>query len=193
MTRTHHFLFTFFSSCSWAHFVPFLPVHQGTWAGESSCTVHGPDGRKVRGQPAHTAHAAYGGPYRYCTLWRRLKLKLQKGHAVAGLEEYFLGIYWISYCIAFQELNVWVFPIIWLFDLILIVWCVSADPAGPECVDRHGCLSDHVLKESRYEVPHPLTSCVLGVSEFFAYCHRRKTLQRFHLPQVHCSFLWSLP
>lgn len=58
-------------------------------------------------------------------------------------------------------------------------------PAGPDCVDRHGCLSTNILKVSRYEVPHPLNSCVLGVSEAFAYCHVKKTLQRFQLPQVY--------
>ncbi|XP_076599514.1 cilia- and flagella-associated protein 43 [Chaetodon auriga] len=54
---------------------------------------------------------------------------------------------------------------------------------GPDCVDRHGCLSTRVLQVSRYEVPHPLKSCVLGVSEVFAYCHKEKTLLRFTLPQ----------
>uniref|UniRef100_UPI0037E722FD cilia- and flagella-associated protein 43 n=1 Tax=Semicossyphus pulcher TaxID=241346 RepID=UPI0037E722FD len=52
-----------------------------------------------------------------------------------------------------------------------------------DCIDKHGCLSTNTLKVSRYEVPHPLESCVLGVSEVFAYCHKRKTLQRFQLPQ----------
>ncbi|XP_034008505.1 cilia- and flagella-associated protein 43 isoform X1 [Trematomus bernacchii] len=55
--------------------------------------------------------------------------------------------------------------------------------AGPDCLDRHGCLSAHILKVSRYEVPHPLDSCVLGVSEVFANCREKKTLQRFQLPQ----------
>ncbi|KAK5854131.1 hypothetical protein PBY51_015227 [Eleginops maclovinus] len=55
--------------------------------------------------------------------------------------------------------------------------------AGPDCVDRHGCLSAYILKVSRYKVPHPLDSCVLGVSEVFAYCHVKKALQRFQLPQ----------
>ncbi|XP_029304967.1 cilia- and flagella-associated protein 43 isoform X2 [Cottoperca gobio] len=59
----------------------------------------------------------------------------------------------------------------------------SRNLAGPDCVDRHGCLSTHILKVSRYEVPHPLKSCVLGVSEVFAYCHKKNTLQRFQLPQ----------
>ncbi|KAM6922521.1 cilia- and flagella-associated protein 43 [Lycodopsis pacificus] len=55
--------------------------------------------------------------------------------------------------------------------------------SGPDCVDRHGCLSTLVLKVSRYEVPHPLESCVLGLSEVFAYCQARNSLQRFELPQ----------
>ncbi|XP_026210810.1 cilia- and flagella-associated protein 43 isoform X2 [Anabas testudineus] len=55
--------------------------------------------------------------------------------------------------------------------------------ADPDSVDRHGCLSSHILKVSRYEVPQPVNSCVLGVGEVFAYCHRRKTFQQFQLPQ----------
>ncbi|XP_054455755.1 cilia- and flagella-associated protein 43 [Anoplopoma fimbria] len=55
--------------------------------------------------------------------------------------------------------------------------------SGPDCVDRRGCLSTHILNLSRYQVPHTLESCVLGVSEVFAYCQKRKTLQRFELPQ----------
>lgn len=42
---------------------------------------------------------------------------------------------------------------------------------------------------STYEVPHPLKSCVLGVSEVFAYCHKKKTLQQFKLPQVYCCLM----
>ncbi|XP_059215696.1 cilia- and flagella-associated protein 43 isoform X2 [Centropristis striata] len=57
------------------------------------------------------------------------------------------------------------------------------DLAGPDCVDRHGCLSTQILKVSRYEVSYPINSCVLGVSDVFAYCPKRKTLQRFQLPQ----------
>ncbi|KAM8859660.1 cilia- and flagella-associated protein 43 isoform 2-T2 [Spinachia spinachia] len=59
----------------------------------------------------------------------------------------------------------------------------TRDLSGPDCVDRHGCLSTLVLKASTYEVPDPLNSCVLGVSEVFAYCQKRRTLQRFELPQ----------
>ncbi|XP_018552334.1 LOW QUALITY PROTEIN: cilia- and flagella-associated protein 43 [Lates calcarifer] len=68
-------------------------------------------------------------------------------------------------------------------SLLTLLCLPMKDLAGPGCVDQHGCLSTHTLKVSRYEVPHPLKSCVLGVSEVFAYCHRRKTLQRFQLPQ----------
>ncbi|XP_047190802.1 cilia- and flagella-associated protein 43 isoform X3 [Scophthalmus maximus] len=67
--------------------------------------------------------------------------------------------------------------------LLTLLSLPAKDLTGPDCVDRHGCLSSHVLQVSRYEVPHPLTSCVLGVSEVFAHCQRRKTLQRFRLPQ----------
>ncbi|KAM9804149.1 LOW QUALITY PROTEIN: cilia- and flagella-associated protein 43 [Neosynchiropus ocellatus] len=49
--------------------------------------------------------------------------------------------------------------------------------------DRHSRLSDEALNMLTYEVPHPINSCVLGVHSVFAYCHRRKTLQLFQLPQ----------
>ncbi|XP_029377676.1 cilia- and flagella-associated protein 43 [Echeneis naucrates] len=62
------------------------------------------------------------------------------------------------------------------------------DLAGPDCADRHGCLSNHILKVSRYEVSHPLESCILGLSDVFAYCHKRKSLQRFELPKDTDSF-----
>ncbi|XP_037639094.1 cilia- and flagella-associated protein 43 isoform X1 [Sebastes umbrosus] len=59
----------------------------------------------------------------------------------------------------------------------------ARDLAGPDSVDCYGCLTTHILGVSRYEVPHPLKSCVLGVNEVFAYCHKKKTLQRFQLPK----------
>ncbi|XP_008285025.1 WD repeat-containing protein 96 [Stegastes partitus] len=68
-------------------------------------------------------------------------------------------------------------------SLLTVLTLPSGNLAGPDCVDRHGCLSAHFLKVFRYKVLHPLTSCVLGVSEVFAYCHRNKTLQRFQLPE----------
>ncbi|XP_041866469.1 cilia- and flagella-associated protein 43 [Melanotaenia boesemani] len=68
-------------------------------------------------------------------------------------------------------------------DLLTVFSLPVRNLAGPDCVDRHGCLSAHVLKVFRYKVPHPLTSCVLGVSQVFAYCHRKKILQRFQLPK----------
>ncbi|CAJ1067274.1 cilia- and flagella-associated protein 43 isoform X2 [Xyrichtys novacula] len=68
-------------------------------------------------------------------------------------------------------------------NLLMVLSLPTEDLSGPDCVDKHGCLSTNILKVSRYEVPHPLESCVLGVSEVFAYCHKRKTLQRFQLPQ----------
>nr|XP_019944828.1 PREDICTED: cilia- and flagella-associated protein 43 [Paralichthys olivaceus] len=60
----------------------------------------------------------------------------------------------------------------------------AKDLTGPDGVDQHGCPSPHVLKGSMNEVSHPLESCVLGVSKIFSYCHRKKTLQQFQLPQV---------
>ncbi|XP_051815918.1 cilia- and flagella-associated protein 43 isoform X3 [Acanthochromis polyacanthus] len=68
---------------------------------------------------------------------------------------------------------------------LLTVLCLpTGNLAGPDCVDQHGCLSTRFLEVFRYKVHHPLTSCVLGVSEVFAYCHKNKTLQRFQLPEV---------
>ncbi|XP_030297865.1 cilia- and flagella-associated protein 43 isoform X2 [Sparus aurata] len=68
-------------------------------------------------------------------------------------------------------------------SLLTMLSLPERDLTGLDCVDRHGCLSPHIVKVSRYEVPHPLQSCVLGVSGVFAYCHKKKTLQRFQLPQ----------
>ncbi|XP_053188578.1 cilia- and flagella-associated protein 43-like [Scomber japonicus] len=68
-------------------------------------------------------------------------------------------------------------------NLLILLTLPVRNLTGLDCVDRHGCLSNHILKVSQYEVPHPLKSCVLGVSEVFTYCQRRKTLQRFQLPQ----------
>lgn len=53
-----------------------------------------------------------------------------------------------------------------------------------DCVDGNGCLAVGVVKISRYEVPHPIQSCVLGVREIFAYCPQKAALQLFSLPQV---------
>nr|XP_046257140.1 cilia- and flagella-associated protein 43 isoform X2 [Scatophagus argus] len=68
-------------------------------------------------------------------------------------------------------------------SLLIVLSLPVKDLAGPDCVNPHGCLSNHILQVSKYEVPHPVESCVLGVSDVFAYCHRKKTLQRFQLPQ----------
>ncbi|XP_061602161.1 cilia- and flagella-associated protein 43 [Cololabis saira] len=59
--------------------------------------------------------------------------------------------------------------------------------AGSDCIERHGCLSAHFLKVFTYKVPHPLESCALGISEVFAYCHKKKNLQRFQLPETSIS------
>ncbi|KAK7904789.1 hypothetical protein WMY93_017396 [Mugilogobius chulae] len=53
----------------------------------------------------------------------------------------------------------------------------------PDSVERNGCLSNNVLNVFKYKVPHPLTSCVLGNKEIFAYCRQKKSLQCFDLPQ----------
>ncbi|XP_041644785.1 cilia- and flagella-associated protein 43 [Cheilinus undulatus] len=67
--------------------------------------------------------------------------------------------------------------------LLALLTLPTKELSGPDCVDRNGCLSSNILKVSRYEVSHPLESCVLGLGEFFAYCHKRKTIQQFQLPQ----------
>ncbi|XP_070696760.1 cilia- and flagella-associated protein 43 [Pempheris klunzingeri] len=68
-------------------------------------------------------------------------------------------------------------------NLLVVLSLPMRDLTGPDCVDRHGHLSAHILKVVTYQVPHPLNSSVLGISDVFAYCHKRKTLQRFRLPQ----------
>ncbi|TNM99309.1 hypothetical protein fugu_012342 [Takifugu bimaculatus] len=55
--------------------------------------------------------------------------------------------------------------------------------AGPDCVDGNRRLAADILQISRYEVPHPIQTCVLGVGEIFAYCHQKRALQRFPLPK----------
>ncbi|XP_047459238.1 cilia- and flagella-associated protein 43 [Mugil cephalus] len=68
-------------------------------------------------------------------------------------------------------------------SLLLVLNLSATNLTAPNCVDRYGRLAAHVLKEFRCKVPHPLQSCVLGVSDIFAYCHRNKTIQRFQLPE----------
>ncbi|XP_061084124.1 cilia- and flagella-associated protein 43 [Conger conger] len=52
------------------------------------------------------------------------------------------------------------------------------------CTDLHGRLSDELLQELHCEVPHPLSSAVLGPNNnIFGYCHTTKTLQRFQIPE----------
>ncbi|XP_053730912.1 cilia- and flagella-associated protein 43 isoform X5 [Synchiropus splendidus] len=62
---------------------------------------------------------------------------------------------------------------------LLSLFTLSAE----NLAERHGRLSDEGLNMLTYEVPHPVSSCVLGLHSVFAYCHRRKTLQLFQLPQ----------
>ncbi|XP_068597731.1 cilia- and flagella-associated protein 43 [Brachionichthys hirsutus] len=67
---------------------------------------------------------------------------------------------------------------------LLAVFCLpKTNLRSPDCVDRYGRLSVRVLRGSRFEVPDPLQSCVLGVSKVFAYCNKRKSLQTFQLPK----------
>lgn len=68
--------------------------------------------------------------------------------------------------------------------LLALLSLPAEDLSGSSnCVDRNGCLSNNVLNVSKYEVPHPLTNCVLGDNEIFAYCHKKKSLQCFPLLQ----------
>lgn len=60
-----------------------------------------------------------------------------------------------------------------------------------DCVDGSGRLAADVLHISRYEVAHPVQSCVLGVREIFAYCHQKAALQHFLLPQVYPWMFFS--
>ncbi|XP_060727401.1 cilia- and flagella-associated protein 43 [Tachysurus vachellii] len=51
------------------------------------------------------------------------------------------------------------------------------------CVDARGHLREQVISQTcMYEIPHSLSSCVLGTKTIFGYCHKKKVLQRFHLP-----------
>ncbi|KAM9364970.1 cilia- and flagella-associated protein 43 [Pholidichthys leucotaenia] len=68
-------------------------------------------------------------------------------------------------------------------SLLMVISLPATNLADSDFIDCHGCLTSHILKVFKYQVSHPLTSCVLGVSEVFAYCHRTKALQRFHLPE----------
>lgn len=61
---------------------------------------------------------------------------------------------------------------------------MSLKAAGPGCIDRHGQLCSEILKVRLYNVPCPIQACVLGINRFFAYCHKKKLIQRFPLPQV---------
>lgn len=61
---------------------------------------------------------------------------------------------------------------------------MSLKAAGPGSIDRHGQLCSEILKVRLYKVPCPIQACVLGINRFFAYCHKKKLIQRFPLPQV---------
>lgn len=66
---------------------------------------------------------------------------------------------------------------------------ISLETAGPECIDRHGQLCSGILQVRLYKVPCPIQACVLGINRFFAYCHKKKMIQRFPLPQVFSCLL----
>ncbi|XP_060780955.1 cilia- and flagella-associated protein 43 [Neoarius graeffei] len=52
-----------------------------------------------------------------------------------------------------------------------------------KCVDPRGLLGEHVIQTCVYEILHSLSSCVLDTKTIFGYCHEKKVLQRFQLPQ----------
>ncbi|KAF4090507.1 hypothetical protein AMELA_G00052090 [Ameiurus melas] len=51
------------------------------------------------------------------------------------------------------------------------------------CVDPHGRLREQIIQTCVYEIPHSLSSCVLGTKTIFGYCHQKKILQRFQISQ----------
>ncbi|XP_068183619.1 cilia- and flagella-associated protein 43 [Antennarius striatus] len=67
-------------------------------------------------------------------------------------------------------------------SLLTVLSLPKANLTGPDCVHQYGCLSTSVLQESRFEVPDPVQSCILGDSQVFACCQKRKSLQTFKLP-----------
>ncbi|MCI4376303.1 hypothetical protein PGIGA_G00187010 [Pangasianodon gigas] len=68
-----------------------------------------------------------------------------------------------------------------LFMLLSVSTQQISDTAN--CVDPHGRLQEQVIQTCVYEIPHSLSSCVLGTKNIFGYCHQKKVLQRFQLPQ----------
>lgn len=78
-----------------------------------------------------------------------------------------------------------------LLIYILLQLCASWS-TGPDCVDGNRRLAADILQISRYEVPHPIQTCVLGVGEIFAYCHQKRAIQRFPLPKVHFHLYFSV-
>lgn len=152
---------SFLFSCFWIHPLPYHSVHQGTWAGKSSYPVPGREWTNDRWQPAHSLRSA-------CRETGRYGFKYGWYDVLTG------------------------------FKVGLIVSSVSVRlfmclfrTAEPDCVDRNGRLCSEILKVRLYEVPHPIQACVLGINRFFAYCHKKKLIQRFPLPQVFFFFAFS--
>ncbi|XP_062319806.1 cilia- and flagella-associated protein 43 [Osmerus eperlanus] len=67
--------------------------------------------------------------------------------------------------------------------LTLLTLPVQKLTEGAKCADLRGSLSDDIVKSCTYKVPHSLSSSVLGTNKIFAYCHKKKTLQRFPIPE----------
>ncbi|KAL2083728.1 hypothetical protein ACEWY4_021501 [Coilia grayii] len=58
---------------------------------------------------------------------------------------------------------------------------ISSDRAA--CVDQSGCLISEVLQVCHYEAKYPLTSIALSPNRLYAYCHLKKTIQIYQLPE----------
>ncbi|XP_041921632.1 cilia- and flagella-associated protein 43 isoform X2 [Alosa sapidissima] len=51
------------------------------------------------------------------------------------------------------------------------------------CVDQRGCILSELLQACYYETHFPLSSCALGLNMLYAYCHPKKTIQTYQLPE----------
>lgn len=60
----------------------------------------------------------------------------------------------------------------------MLYFCVT------DFVDHRGCLHENGIQTVVYKLSHGLSSCALGSKNLFGYCHQRKVLQRFQLPEV---------
>ncbi|XP_062851720.1 cilia- and flagella-associated protein 43 [Trichomycterus rosablanca] len=68
--------------------------------------------------------------------------------------------------------------------LVLLSLSVHQILGTRDFVDHRGCLHKYIVQTCVYKLPHVLSSCVLGTKNIFGYCHERKVLQRFQLPET---------